>query len=539
MNLPTQPVVAVQDAYGNTVTCDTSTVTLAIASGPGSGVLALHGEPQGGRLGRRDLRGLPDHRDRCRRDLHGPGHGLGPRFDTSASFTITVGAAAKVAFTTQPVGGVAEGVNLPTQPAVTVQDAFGNRVTGNTSTVTLAIASGPGTGVLSCTGGLGKAAVAGISTFAGCQITGAAAAGTYTLTATDGALTPDTSASFTITVGAAAVVVFSTQPVGGVPEGTALPTQPGRDPRRLRQHGHERQLDHHAVDRERPRLRRALMHRRSREGRRRGRRDLHRLPDHGHRRRRHLHAGAASGALTPATSIELHHHGRRRHQARLHHAAGRRRPRGHEPLDPAARSASRTPTATRTADTSAVTLAIASGPGSGVLGCTVNPRTATAGLATFAGCQITGTAAAGTYTLLGDGDGPHAGDVVELHDHLRRGGQARVHDPAGGRRLAEHRAPDAAVVVVRDAYDNHVTSDTGTVTLAIASGPGGTLACTSTAPAASAGTAHLRRLPHPCRCRGLHPVCFAGGADRRRRPRASRSRPGRCRSPPRITRSTP
>src|SRR5207253_1948159 len=99
---------------------------------------------------------------------------------TSGNVVINVGAASKVVFTTQPVGGVAEGTNFATQPVVSVEDSFGNLVTSDTSTVTLSIASGPGAGVLGCTGGLSKAAVAGVATFAGCQITGSAAAGTYT-----------------------------------------------------------------------------------------------------------------------------------------------------------------------------------------------------------------------------------------------------------------------------------------------------------------------------------------------------------------------
>ena len=45
---------------------------------------------------------------------------------------ITVGAANKLVFTTQPVGGVAIGTALATQPVVTVQDSYGNTVTTTT-----------------------------------------------------------------------------------------------------------------------------------------------------------------------------------------------------------------------------------------------------------------------------------------------------------------------------------------------------------------------------------------------------------------------
>src|SRR5207302_1205734 len=91
--------------------------------------------------------------------------------------------ATKVAFTTQPGNGTS-GSALGPQPVVTVQDANGNTVTTDTSTVTLALvgAGGP----LACTGGVSsvaRAAVAGVATFTGCAVTGA---GTYTLNSTDG-----------------------------------------------------------------------------------------------------------------------------------------------------------------------------------------------------------------------------------------------------------------------------------------------------------------------------------------------------------------
>jgi len=113
----------------------------------------------------------------------------------SGTQAVTAGAADKLAFTTQPGGGQ-PGSAWATQPVVSVQDAGGNTVTSNTSTVTLAISNnaGPG-GVLS--GTKAKAAVAGVATFSGLSIdlygTG------YTLGATAGSLTSATSAAFNIT----------------------------------------------------------------------------------------------------------------------------------------------------------------------------------------------------------------------------------------------------------------------------------------------------------------------------------------------------
>ena len=109
------------------------------------------------------------------------------------------GAAAKLAFTTQPGGGTG-GTAWATQPVVTVQDANGNTVTTDTSTVTVGILidAGPG-GMLS--GTLTKAAVAGVATFSALSIDKIGSG--YTLAATDGYLSGATSNGFNITTGAA------------------------------------------------------------------------------------------------------------------------------------------------------------------------------------------------------------------------------------------------------------------------------------------------------------------------------------------------
>src|SRR5204863_962858 len=52
-----------------------------------------------------------------------------PGVVVSSAFNITVGPAAKLAFTTQPGNGTG-GTAFTTQPAVTLQDAGGNTVTG-------------------------------------------------------------------------------------------------------------------------------------------------------------------------------------------------------------------------------------------------------------------------------------------------------------------------------------------------------------------------------------------------------------------------
>ena len=206
----TQPQVTVQDQYGNTVTSDGSTVTLT-SSGPGS----VTGCSQSESNGVVTFAG-------CSVDKAGTytltaTDGL-LTSATSSSFTITAGAASKLAFTTQPGGG-ASSTAWTTQPTVTVQDAAGNTTTA-TDSITLAITT-PGGATLTCTANP-KNAVAGVDAFAGCSVD---KAGTYTLTATDGLLTSATSSSFTITAGAASKLAFTTQPGGGA-SSTAWTTQP-------------------------------------------------------------------------------------------------------------------------------------------------------------------------------------------------------------------------------------------------------------------------------------------------------------------------
>ena len=78
---------------------------------------------------------------------------------------------------------------------VSVEDANGNVVTSDNSSVTIAIGANPGNGTLS--GTLTVAAVNGVATFNGLSINKAGTG--YTLTATDGSLTAATSNAFDVT----------------------------------------------------------------------------------------------------------------------------------------------------------------------------------------------------------------------------------------------------------------------------------------------------------------------------------------------------
>jgi hypothetical protein len=150
------------------------------------------------------------------------GNGYAAAPQVQQTITVTADAPTQLAFTTPPGGG-ANGAAWSAQPAVSVEDSAGHVVTGSTSTVTLAIASQPGTGATLTCAANPVTATAGVASFAGCEITGKV--GTYTLSATATGLTSATSAAFTVSAGAAAQLAFTTQPAGGA-SGASLGTQP-------------------------------------------------------------------------------------------------------------------------------------------------------------------------------------------------------------------------------------------------------------------------------------------------------------------------
>jgi hypothetical protein len=140
---------------------------------------------------------------------------------TGSTVAITVGPAAKLAFTQQPGGGAAT-LAWTSQPTVTVQDAGGNTIVGSTASITLVIGTNPNSGVLTCATNP-NSAVGGVATFTGCRIEKAASG--YTLVASSGVLTSATSVSFTISVGSPTTVAFAQQP-GGADANVALSVQP-------------------------------------------------------------------------------------------------------------------------------------------------------------------------------------------------------------------------------------------------------------------------------------------------------------------------
>ena len=214
-----QPVVVAEDVFGNASTVDASTVNLAITGGTGTAGASLNGCTESESNGVFTFSG-------CSINKIGSGYTLTATDGlyapaTSSTITVSVGPAAQLAFTTQPVGNVAESTNFATSPKVTVQDAGGNTVTTDSNNVTLGIASystansGTTQGTLACSNNT-VSAVAGVASFTNCKISGTAAAGTYTLTATRSGLSPGTSSTLSILAGTSTKLAVTTQPTSSI-----------------------------------------------------------------------------------------------------------------------------------------------------------------------------------------------------------------------------------------------------------------------------------------------------------------------------------
>ena len=195
--------VTVQDVEGNTVTSATASITLAIGTNAGGGTLSgtvtVAAVGGGATFSNLSI------------DKLGTGYTLtaaaaGLTGATSATFDVTAGAAAKLAFSVQPTGATA-GTAISPAVTVMVQDGGGNTVTSATTSITLTIGTNPGGGALSGTATV--AAVGGVATFSNLSIDRAGAG--YTLNAAATGLTGATSATFDV-AGAAVKLAFTVQP---------------------------------------------------------------------------------------------------------------------------------------------------------------------------------------------------------------------------------------------------------------------------------------------------------------------------------------
>ena len=192
--------VSVQDAAGNTVVGNSSSVTLVLTTPAGA---TLSGTTmKAASAGVATFSGLSIDKAGTY-TLTASAGALTTAL--SSSITISHGAAAKLAFTSQPPASIATAAGFGA--VVTVQDAAGNTVTGNSSQVSVALTTANGA---TLNGTKSVAALNGVATFSGLAVT---KIGSYSLTATDSALASATSNTFAITPGAAASIVFTTQPI--------------------------------------------------------------------------------------------------------------------------------------------------------------------------------------------------------------------------------------------------------------------------------------------------------------------------------------
>jgi len=143
---------------------------------------------------------------------------VGDGATTISDVTFTIAAASKLAFTGQPSTPTVASTAFATQPIVTIQDAYGNTRTADTSEITISAYTDAGcttavtAGTLS--GTLSMNAVAGVADFLGLGLK-YNKVGTIYLKAATGSLTSACSAAEVITVGAASKLIVSSYPTVG------------------------------------------------------------------------------------------------------------------------------------------------------------------------------------------------------------------------------------------------------------------------------------------------------------------------------------
>jgi hypothetical protein len=223
-----QPVVSVQNSANTVVTTDNTTViTLAPGTNPGGGVLTCTGGNSKTVVnGVATFSGCSLNAGSASPSTLVATASTGALQATSAPFTVTgPGTASHLVFTTQPGGGTA-GTAWSQQPVVAVQNASNVTNTADNSTVvTLAIGTNPGAAALTCAGGNSRTVVAGVASFSGCSISGAAAS-PYTLVAqTNTGATSATSAPFTITALQTSVTLSSATAIGSTTSGFSTSTK--------------------------------------------------------------------------------------------------------------------------------------------------------------------------------------------------------------------------------------------------------------------------------------------------------------------------
>jgi fibronectin-binding autotransporter adhesin len=213
VNFPQQPVVQVQDQFGNLRTADNTTVVTASTSGTDTndvnGPMTVVG-------GVAAFSGL-DYLIAETNTITFSAPGLTSK--TSSNVVVSAAAASQVTDVTQPSATAVAGVNFAQQPVVQVQDQYGNLVKTDNSTVTASIDQGSG----NLFGTLSFKAVNGVATFTNLSYQ---VAETITIDFTDGSLDIDTSVGTVVGAAPASQLVIQTQPSATATAGVPFAQQP-------------------------------------------------------------------------------------------------------------------------------------------------------------------------------------------------------------------------------------------------------------------------------------------------------------------------
>ncbi len=217
------PAVTVDllDQYGN-LTGSNDHVQLAFAAGHDNGATLLGGGSTAASAGEASFAALHIHTAANGYELTATDTDNGSVASVdSASFDMTIGAPAQLAFHQQPTGG---SVDNAISPAVTVDvlDQYGNLEPASDH-IQLAFTAGHDNGA-TLIGGSATAASAGEASFAALHIHKAATG--YQLTAADldnGLVTAATSLSFDMSAGAATQLAFTQQPTAGLVDNAISP----------------------------------------------------------------------------------------------------------------------------------------------------------------------------------------------------------------------------------------------------------------------------------------------------------------------------
>ncbi len=198
--------VEAEDSSGNLISSFNGTVTVALAN--------PFGWPLGGTLtaaasdGVATFSGLTINTVYSGFTLYVSGGGLG--WGVTSPLSVTPAAPSQVAITAQPPSGVTAGSGFGLQASI--EDAYGNVETGDTASVTLALANNPTGATLG--GTLSATASNGVSTFSELTLTKAAAG--YTLQASSSGLSSATTSATTVTPAAATQVAITEQPPASI-----------------------------------------------------------------------------------------------------------------------------------------------------------------------------------------------------------------------------------------------------------------------------------------------------------------------------------